>query len=79
MVIQFPNVILRRFIYFWQRWVSSHCCGFSHFGARAVGAGASAVVTREPSSRGAQAYVLHGMWDVPEQGSKPTFPVLVNF
>ena len=62
-------------------WPASRCSGFSCSGAWALGLGASVVVARGLSSCGSralkhslgscgpQAYLLHHMWDLPDQGS----------
>ena len=69
---------------------ASHCGGFSCCGARALGAWASVVVAqglsscgsraleRKPSSCGARASLLCGMWDLPRPGLEPVSPALAG-
>ena len=69
---------------------ASHCGGFSHCGARAVGAGASVVVAHglsscglralehRLSSCGAWASLLRSMWDLPGPGLEPVSPALAG-
>ena len=57
---------------------ASQCSGFSCCGARALGARASVVVACGLSSRGAQAYLLRGTWDLPGPGLEPVFPALAG-
>ena len=69
---------------------ASHCCGFSCCGAWALGAQASVVVScrlsscgswapeHRLSSCGAQAQLLHGIWDLPGPGLKPVSPALAG-
>ena len=49
---------------------ASHCGGFSCCGAWVLSARASAVAARGLSSCGAQAQLLHGLWDLPGPGIK---------
>ena len=69
---------------------ASHCSGFSHCGAWALGMRASVVVAHglsscgsqaldhRLSSCGAQASLLHGMWDLPGPGLEPVSPALAG-
>ena len=69
---------------------ASHCGCFSCCGARAVGTRASVVVKRglsscgswalecRLSSCGAQAQLLHSMWDLPGPGLEPMSPALAG-
>ena len=69
---------------------ASHCNGFTCWGARALGAWASVVVTRGLSSCGSQALehrlsscgawaqLLRGMWDLPGPGLEPVSPALAG-
>ena len=76
-----------KFIYFWLRWVfvavcglslvtasgghsSLWCAGFSSCGSRAL--------ERRLSSCGAEAQLLHGMWDLPRPGLEPASPALAG-
>ena len=73
------------FLRLWQAGATLHCnvrashCGvFSGCRARAPGAQASAVVAHEISGCGAQAQLLHGMWNLPGPGMEPIFLTLVG-
>ena len=69
---------------------ASHCSGFSCFRARALGTQASVVAAyglsscgsraleRRLSSCGAQAQLLHSMWDLPRPGLEPVSPALAG-
>ena len=69
---------------------ASHCSGLSCCGARAPGAQASAAAAcglsscglrapeHRPSSCGAWAQVLRGMWDLPGPGLEPVSPALAD-
>ena len=52
-------------------WASSHCCGFSSWGAQALGCTGF-------SNCGAQAQLLHVMWNVPGPEIEPVVPALVG-
>ena len=69
---------------------ASHCGGFSYYGAQALSVQASVVAARglssccsralecRLSSCGAQAQLLHSMWDLPGPGIKPMSPALAG-
>ena len=60
---------------------ASHCNGFSCCGAWVLGCSgfsscSSWILDLRPSSCGAHAQLLCGMWDLPGSGIKPVFPAL---
>ena len=55
--------------------MASHCSGFS-CGLQALGPGPSVVAAGGPSACGTQAWLAHGMWELPRPGIKPMFPAL---
>ena len=55
--------------------MASHCSGFS-CGLQALGPGPSVVAACGPSACGTQAWLPHGMWELPRPGIKPMFPAL---
>ena len=57
---------------------ASHCGGFSSCRAWALGVQASVVVAHGLSSCGAQASLLHGMWDLPWPGLEPVSSALAG-
>ena len=79
---------LKKFLYFWLRWVSlaqalsscggwaSHCGGFSCCGAQALGAH-GLQRSQLPGSR-ARAQLLRSMWDLPGPGIEPVSPALAD-
>ena len=61
----------------------SHCGGFSCGGARALGCASlgscgSRAAEHRLGSRGAQASLLHGIWDLPGPGREPRSPALAG-
>ena len=62
---------------------ASHCGGFSCCGTQAIGrtgfsSSGSQALERRLSSCGAQAQLLHGMWDLPGPGLEPVSPALAG-
>ena len=57
---------------------ASHCSGFSHCGARALGMRAPVVVACRLSSCGSQAQLLCSMWNLPRPGLEPVSPALAG-
>ena len=57
---------------------ASHCCGFSHCGARALGVRASIVAAHGLRSCGTWAQLLSGLWDLPGPGLEPMSPALAG-
>ena len=56
----------------------SSCCGARALGCTSLGSCGSRAAEHRLGSRGAQASLLHGIWDLPGPGREPRSPALAG-